>query len=431
MNDFFQPCQQRRQRTRSITTASSDDDDEPPSPQEPQPAHSSVQAQLNDIDPSLLTPELPLMQYPRLIVDKKPYILESWTKKRGKRSSWIHKHGNVLCTLSPAGKAVNPRWFCTLCDFNGKTLLFDLRSTTSPARHLSTGHGIIEHGSTPAKAPVNGPSVLSQLTANRTISKPRSEKFMDLLLGFIIDCDVPFNAVQRSIFREFMQFLDADTVQSSMTNGRGFRQKLHDAYKRRRRELAVEIENSKSCIHISWDLWTMPNNKAILAVCGHFVDANYQLQTRLLALEELIGAHTGANQAAIIIDVITEDFNFPQKLGYFVGDNVESNDLAVRHVLHEIWPLDSFYADYSIPHPKEHQHRLRCITHILNLVAKAFLFGKDGNSLELEDTDGTEETQVQQQRLEAWRKHGPIGKLHNTVKYIRASPQRLQVREIT
>ncbi|KAJ4181108.1 hypothetical protein NW759_017205, partial [Fusarium solani] len=61
--------------------------------------------------------------------------------------------------------------------------------------------------------------------------------------------------------------------------------------------------------------------------------------------------------------------------------------------------------------------------HVLNLVARAFLFGKDAESFELEsDINGMRGLQEQDRRH--WRSKGPIGKLHNIVKFIRSSPQR-------
>ncbi|KAG6996264.1 hypothetical protein FocnCong_v015168 [Fusarium oxysporum f. sp. conglutinans] len=66
---------------------------------------------------------------------------------------------------------------------------------------------------------------------------------------------------------------------------------------------------------------------------------------------------------------------------------------------------------------------MRCYGHVLNLVARAFLFGKDAESFELEsDINGMRG--LQEQDLRHWRSKGPIGKLHNIVKFIRSSPQR-------
>ncbi|KAH7460200.1 hypothetical protein FOMA001_g19634 [Fusarium oxysporum f. sp. matthiolae] len=67
--------------------------------------------------------------------------------------------------------------------------------------------------------------------------------------------------------------------------------------------------------------------------------------------------------------------------------------------------------------------RMRCYGHTLNLVARAFLFGKDAESFELEsDINGMRG--LVEQDLDHWRTKGPIGKLRNIVKFIRSSPQR-------
>jgi hypothetical protein len=63
--------------------------------------------------------------------------------------------------------------------------------------------------------------------------------------------------------------------------------------------------------------------------------------------------------------------------------------------------------------------RLRCAGHVLNLVAREILFGKDPDALQEEIQQAKEELKD----LELWRKKGPIGKLHNIVKYLREAPR--------
>ncbi|KFA45491.1 hypothetical protein S40293_10281 [Stachybotrys chartarum IBT 40293] len=66
---------------------------------------------------------------------------------------------------------------------------------------------------------------------------------------------------------------------------------------------------------------------------------------------------------------------------------------------------------------------MRCFGHILNLVAQSFLYGEDAASFELQSEAYGLLQQVEED-LEHWRAKGPVGKLHNIVKFIRASPQR-------
>ncbi|KAJ0126353.1 Uncharacterized protein HZ326_30544 [Fusarium oxysporum f. sp. albedinis] len=68
-------------------------------------------------------------------------------------------------------------------------------------------------------------------------------------------------------------------------------------------------------------------------------------------------------------------------------------------------------------------HRLRCQGHIINLAAKAFLFVTDNEKLEIDDP-GVHNVTLK--HIEAWRKKGPLGKIHNFVIFIQRNVQRSQ-----
>jgi hypothetical protein len=60
--------------------------------------------------------------------------------------------------------------------------------------------------------------------------------------------------------------------------------------------------------------------------------------------------------------------------------------------------------------------RGRCIGHVVNLAAKALLFGKSPDAFE-EQLDGSSPLTIAEHQL--WREKGPVGKLHNLVVDIR------------
>ena len=68
--------------------------------------------------------------------------------------------------------------------------------------------------------------------------------------------------------------------------------------------------------------------------------------------------------------------------------------------------------------------RIRCYGHILNLAARGFLYGDNFESFEREAWDNERADDQPDQDNAYWRQRGAIGKLHNIVKFIRASPQR-------
>jgi hypothetical protein len=71
--------------------------------------------------------------------------------------------------------------------------------------------------------------------------------------------------------------------------------------------------------------------------------------------------HSGQVIAQSVVRVI-KDYNFGDKLGFFVLDNASSNDTCVAELAKQ----------YNFD-PEE--RRLRCIGHILNLVAQELLYG--------------------------------------------------------
>jgi hypothetical protein len=170
-----------------------------------------------------------------------------------------------------------------------------------------------------------------------------------------------------------------------------------------------------SKIHLSFDLWNAENSLAIIGVVAHYLSKDLESRTRLIAMRSIEGPHTGANQAQVIAEVI-EDYEIRDQLGYFVTDNAGNNDTAI----------DSLCDSLGL---EAESRRLRCLGHIINLAVKAFLYGKNAESFKVEMSDLDLKKLEQKHYLElltAWRKKGPVGKLHNIVIWIRRTPQRRQ-----
>ena len=70
---------------------------------------------------------------------------------------------------------------------------------------------------------------------------------------------------------------------------------------------------------------------------------------------------------------MVKSFQLGPNLGFFIADNAGPNDTAIRAILQDL--------DADIKDPDDRQ--VGCLGHIINLVAKAFLFGDDVESLEI------------------------------------------------
>lgn len=133
-----------------------------------------------------------------------------------------------------------------------------------------------------------------------------------------------------------------------------------------------------------------------------------QLRTVLLAVHNMHGDHSGKNQAKAILPVL-DDYLLKAKLRYFITNNASSNDTCITEII-----------DLIRPNLDANERRLRCIGHIINLIAKAFIFGNKSESFEA-DVAIAESTNNLEITMKLWRKQEVIGKLHNLIRFIRAS----------
>ncbi len=98
-------------------------------------------------------------------------------------------------------------------------------------------------------------------------------------------------------------------------------------------------------------------------------------------------------------------------LGYFVLDNAKNNDTTLRELAKEMG-FDPILK------------RLRCMGHIINLIAESYIFGQDASSWE----DNFKKAGPGERR-KLWRQRGELGKLHNLVMHVIASGKRTHIFE--
>jgi hypothetical protein len=94
-------------------------------------------------------------------------------------------------------------------------------------------------------------------------------------------------------------------------------------------------------------------------------------------LRKIEGAYINENMIIYLIQIIGE-YKLTDKLDYFILNNAESNDTCFRSYLRTSL---SDIGDEVIK-----ARKIRYFGHVVNLAAKAFLFGKNADAYEIEDT---------------------------------------------
>jgi DUF1680 family protein len=137
-------------------------------------------------------------------------------------------------------------------------------------------------------------------------------------------------------------------------------------------------------------------------------------------MPRIFGPHSGVNQAKSLFSIV-QSLGISERIGFFQCDNVPSNGTAVSALIDHIRPGNSGRKTQR----ETLLFRVRCFGHILNLAAKALFQVNDKKLLKtlVQGSDELETAQEEAALLTRWRKRGPVGKLHNTVQFIQASPQ--------
>lgn len=240
------------------------------------------------------------------------------------------------------------------------------------------------------------------------------EQFKQLLIRWLVCCHIAFFQLENQYFRELLSYLNSKLPSFLPRASNTIRRWVIESFTSKKSLLKAELASSVSRITLSFDLWTSPNGLAILGVVGHFINHDGKRRQVLLGLREVIGEHSGENMAAILLAIIRE-YDLQSKIGFFMADNAESNDTAIHAVLKVLYP--------QLTKRQRNRHRLRCFGHIVNLIAQAFIIGKDSEKICREIDVASREMDFKKVH-ELWKRRGAIGKLHNIVRYIRFSPQR-------
>ncbi|KZL87315.1 transposase-like protein [Colletotrichum incanum] len=352
----------------------------------------------------------------KFTINNKTYVQEEllWRKGQRGRTSWINQHGwfFVSCHEGRPGASF---WACRHCDLKKRAVLFDAKASSSASDHLRKIHHIVKSSDSTDSEASSDVSLKRPRLDFTGLTKKKVKTIQESTVGLVVDANLPFSFFQNSYFQSLVAELNPQVF--NLPWGRtSLNQSLIDLFNAKKEEVKKELSRAATSIHLSFDLWTSSNRHAIMAVTAHFILKEKGPQVRLIALRNQLGAHDGENLASTLEEVIDE-WDIRSGVGVIVADNASSNDTCLRHLYNRLDP--------SMTESDKKARRLRCFGHILNLVSKAFLYGNDADSFERQ-SDAYRLLQQDKQDLRHWRKKGPVGKLHNIVKFIRSSPQRTQ-----
>jgi hypothetical protein len=247
-----------------------------------------------------------------------------------------------------------------------------------------------------------------QAVYNRLAKSSDPDVLRKDIFRWIVYDVVPFKKVASPYFKKIVRSVYPLLQTSVVPNPRTVSRWVNQEFPIHKQEIRDNIATSISRVHLAFDLWTSSHKKAINGITANWVDRKGHCCTALLALTEMGDRHSGQAIAQSVVPVI-KDYNFGDKLGFFVLDNASSNDTCVAELAKQ----------YNFD-PEE--RRLRCVGHILNLVAQELLYGNNYDKFRGEVANVKDLAE----QAALWRAQGPIGMIAQIVRWVNKSPGRVK-----
>jgi hypothetical protein len=197
---------------------------------------------------------------------------------------------------------------------------FSTKGTAHAATHLIKVHKLTKPGGNDDK------------TAQMSIGAPRyvnGTVLRQVITQWVVDRRYSNNEVEAESFQAPCPISQPLCNQPRTKKWNTIRGDIIELFEESKAVIKQHLQVARSRIHLSFDLWTSPNYKAMLAIVGHWTSEGYTVKTSLMGIRQIEGRHNGENMAGIVFDIARE-FEIIDKLGWFVTDNASSNDKALR-----------------------------------------------------------------------------------------------------
>jgi len=318
------------------------------------------------------------------------------------REYWICKH----CHTSPK-EPKNPTDFAYVCT----------NATSSAIDHLKYIHKLGKHSAITEERTqqVNlsqGQSVLNTYCPgaaerNRTSEAFDYSVFKGKLTRFFTVEQIPLHKVDSPALRDLLVYCNP-RCEAALPTRNTLKRYIASAYDHGLTAVELELQKASTKINLSFDLWTSPSRRlSLLEVVVHYLDRQFKPRAVPLALPTMQGSHNAVNLSTKLSSIL-DHFNLWQSFGYAITDNASKNQAYLKLLLEAL----GFYAA---------DRHVLCVGHIINLVAHKVLFGSNVESFEHELASNATAELVE---LATWRHKGPIGRLHNLIRYICHSSER-------
>jgi hypothetical protein len=185
--------------------------------------------------------------------------------------------------------------------------------------------------------------------------------------------DLPLGIGETQAFEDYIKRAHNPLFQKvSRTTTTRDMAKLFDE---QRSVLVKSLLPDASSVSLTSDIWSGNTKEDYISVVAHYVNADWELQKKVIGLRLIEAKHTGANIADCIANVV-EEFDLINKVFAVTLDNASSNSAAYDILAPVFFGYLGSYPAPTRDDPNKVKYMLvhqRCACHVINLIVKSGL----------------------------------------------------------
>lgn len=186
-----------------------------------------------------------------------------------------------------------------------------------------------------------------------------NEKMREIIASAIIVHEYPFSIVEDEVLMWAFQYANSEFQKVTRKTIRGDCLAIYEAEKK---TLKAELK-SVSKISLTTDMWKSSHQVAeYMVITGHFIDAGWKLQKRVLSFVKVPAPRHGVDVADAIFKCL-KSWGIENKVFSISVDNASYNDSCLRNLKENLSWSNKLFLDGALFH-------VRCCAHILNLLVQ-------------------------------------------------------------